>query len=240
MTLFDTYEGTPSPLGLALATRLADPTLLKALSALPDPMDSYVVRIARQDHLLWQSFRELRHTVTSLPSATTPTQARAWVKFYVVCWCSLSDVLACLISEVYDLGIAFKDLDLTMVLRNRHIQATSLPATLGRYSAEIRFSQYAEARNDIVHRGHLDDKDLSNFEGALLWEVLRRQFSLPDGASDEAIVAKLQSILGEKQASLQQHLASTEAMLREMSEALAEAAASHLQGAAFYDGPAVK
>ena len=231
MTLFDTYEGTPSPLGLALVTRLADTALLKALAALPDPMNSYEIRVARQDQILWQSFHELRHTVASLPSVTTPTQARAAIKFYVVSWCSLSDVLACLISEVFDLGIAFRDLDLTMVLRNRHISVTALPAILGRYSSQIRYSQYAEARNDIVHRGNLDDKDLSEFEGALLLEAMRRQFNVPDRASDEVIVSKLQSIMGEKQASLQQHLASTEAMLREMSVVLAEAFSSHPQGA---------
>ena len=119
MTLFDTYEGTPSPLGLALVTRLADTALLKALAALPDPMNSYEIRVARQDQILWQSFHELRHTVASLPSVTTPTQARAAIKFYVVSWCSLSDVLACLISEVFDLGIAFRDLDMLLTSCSR-------------------------------------------------------------------------------------------------------------------------
>lgn len=216
-----------SPIIEALALRLVDPGLLDAVARQPDPLQSYELRVGLQDSRLTEMLRELRTATAHLPTCADLTEARIWVKFYFVTWCSLSDVLAALIAEVFDLGIDSRDLDLTMVLRNRHVRASALPAVLSKYSTAIAYPKYSERRNDIVHRGYLDDNEFLEFDRAAILEAMKRHFHRPSSVTDEAVAAKLGSILTEKKAAYDAHLFSTELMLAEMFVVLSALIATH-------------
>lgn len=231
MTRLDPYDDDSSPLLHAVAGRIVSEPYLKNFATLqvshPDITTSYEFRVCVRDYNLWQTLRELKHAVVSLASASSSTQARISTKFYVISWCSLSDTLAALISEVHDLGIDPRDINLTMVMRNTHVLQSDLPAILDRYASKLQYAKYADLRNQIVHRGHLQDQELLTFEGALQRVLIKRRFGIRDETTDADISAKLASILAAKQRLYQEHLGATTEMLHEMSSQLAATLAAH-------------
>lgn len=231
MTPPDPCDEDSSPLLHAVANRIVSEAYLKNFAALrashPDIVTSYEFRVCICDFNLWQTLQELRHAVVSLTSASTSTQARISTKFYVISWCSLSDTLAALISEVHELGIDPRDINLTMVMRNTHVLQSDLPTILDRYASRLHYAKYADLRNQIVHRGHLEDQDLLTFEGARQRVLINRRFGVRDETTDTDILAKLRSILATKQSLYQEHLGATADMLHEMSTHLAATLAAH-------------
>lgn len=171
---------------------------------------------------------ELRHQIIMLSVIGDFVAIRSHIKLYIITWHTLSDVTADIINEVYDLGIAEKDLNLTMILRNRHIQSGPLPIIFKKYKETVRFDYYAKHRNDIIHRGFLPDDELDAVYGAFItaslqnsseYQALKLQIhSLPIGKNEDVIASRksLEHYLLQKAAELTKHLDSTEEMLVEI------------------------
>src|SRR5258705_5223914 len=66
---------------------------------------------------------ELTHTVDLIQRAHDGTSIRVLAKTYLIGWVTLSDVVAGLLNEVFDLGYAERDVSLSVVLRNKHVRS---------------------------------------------------------------------------------------------------------------------
>jgi hypothetical protein len=81
------------------------------------------------------------------------------LKFYLIAWSTMKDVMAMFINTVLDLGIAEKDVSFGMILRNEKVQKTNIPAICKKHAKPLKISYVDGARNDAVHRGKLMDRD---------------------------------------------------------------------------------
>lgn len=134
--------------------------------------ETYDVRVAR---VLWtfaNLYGELWRLQRMLTTADDLQHIRVILKLYVTSWVTLSDVLANVINEVFELGYAAQDVELTAILRNRHVAETQIPAVIRKHRAALDHAGYARMRNDIVHRGRLEERDLDLLES----EWLQLQF----------------------------------------------------------------
>jgi hypothetical protein len=157
--------------------------------------------------------------ITLLSTQQSYTDAVIGIKFYIISWCTLSDVLAGFVNTVFDLGIDKKDINLTMVLRNKHVSKSQLPYILSKYNSKIRYSHFSKTRNDIVHRGVLDDSELAAIKRHIHRVGLLELFGDPSVAVEQSqIAANLREYLLKKQVELTTHLSDTVAMLEEMIE----------------------
>lgn len=162
---------------------------------------------------------EIRYLIELLPNLETYTPAMIAVKFYIVSWCTLSDVFAKLVNAVFDLGIDDRDIGLMMVFRNEHVKKSGLPEILARYIARIKHDDFSRLRNDIVHRGVLKDPELERISARLthiglleLFETAKAEEELREVGSD------LKACLLRKQTEFTHHLSDTVTMLDEMIE----------------------
>lgn len=99
------------------------------------------------------------HSFTALP-----------IKMYIISWATLTDLIAYLISEVFDLGLPPDRIELGHVLRNRHIASTIIPQMFKQNHTTLRTKEFSKKRNDIVHRSYLDEPVLHALENeSLKW-----------------------------------------------------------------------
>ena len=117
----------------------------------------YEQRVFAACMALFDTNDAIKHALRFLRNAASPQELIVVVKMYVISWSSLSDVLAALINEVYQLGYASQDIELSAVLRNRRVIHTELPPLIRGYAGPLRVSHFSRLRNDIVHRGILRD-----------------------------------------------------------------------------------
>lgn len=82
------------------------------------------------------------------------------LKLYVISWATLLDILAALINKTFDLGFANTDVTYDLILRNKHVQNSELPAMLRKYSGRLDRLNLKHHRNEIVHRGRILDKEI--------------------------------------------------------------------------------
>ena len=75
------------------------------------------------------------------------------VKFYVISWTTLTDMIAALINRVFNLGFADGDVKFDLVLRNKHVQKSQLPTIFEKYKKSLDIKHVKRHRNEIVHRG---------------------------------------------------------------------------------------
>jgi|GEM_PF-5680721 len=228
MTIWKAKEFT---LFNAFVKREMDAVKMGMTSAKQSPNTSNVFKLHnRIDKLIY----ELRHQIEMLSVIDDFVAVRSHLKLYIITWHTLSDVTAGIINEVHDLGIAEKDLNLMMILRNRHIQESSLPKVFKKYKEKIRVDDYAKMRNDIVHRGFLPDDELDDVYGMFNTASLRSspeylalQVKIPTlpKATSKDITASRESLkdyLQRKVNELSKHLDFTEEMLVEVVELLSE------------------
>lgn len=99
------------------------------------------------------------------------------VKFYVISWTTLLDMLAGLVNKVFNLGFADTDVKFDLILRNKHVVTSDLPAIFKKYSKALDMKAVKRHRNEIVHRGRIMDEEVKNFYEAQ--NVLRaKRYSL--------------------------------------------------------------
>jgi hypothetical protein len=110
---------------------------------------------------LTQAVQELVDLIELLQEAHACVHIRLLLKLYHVGWGTLSDMTAILIDEVFDLGNDEKDIDLGRVRKNRHVKSSGIPEVLAKHAKAIEHDRFTQARNDIVHRGWLNDPELN-------------------------------------------------------------------------------
>ena len=120
--------------------------LLSEIERISREMDSVINDFAGKDPLFVKVI-----TVEHLATA---------MKLYVISWSTLLDLLAGLINEVFDLGIAEKDVKLQLVLNNRHVQPSRIPQIMREYEKSSVIKDLKKKRNDLVHRGKIPDADV--------------------------------------------------------------------------------
>jgi len=82
------------------------------------------------------------------------------IKFYIVQWSTLTDMIASLINKTFNLGIAEKDISFGLVTRNQHVQQSDIIDILKNHSKDLEYDLFKKNRNEIVHRGKILDKDV--------------------------------------------------------------------------------
>ncbi|GEM_PF-4369893 len=144
------------------------------------------------------------------------------LKFYIISWCTLSDVTANLISAVFDLGTADQDVTFAAVMRNAHVQTSPVPAILRKHKARVRHDEFRKKRNEIVHRISWADGELGKLEWELMEAVaLGFEDRAKSRAALEAVYVSVDAYRLTKQAELQVHYQDTMVMTGELMQALA-------------------
>lgn len=204
-----------TPLFQALLKHTSDPRRIELLDA--EEGDFYEPRVITQHHRLDLMIAELHYQVSMLTEVDSLVAARSHLKLYIITWCSLSDVTANLINHVHEIGIDEKDFNLTMILRNARIKKTQLPAIFLRHKRAIDYVGYSEKRNDIIHRGVLNETQLREIYGRVVSYSLRKAIGHPT-ASDEPHehFLQLQDYLRTKCNELEVHMDATQALLQDI------------------------
>lgn len=162
---------------------------------------------------------ELWHIIKLLPNIETHAHAVIAAKFYIVTWCTLSDVFAKLVNAVFNLGIDEKDINLMMTFRNEHVKKSDLLKIFNKYKTKIKHDEFKSPRNDIVHRGILRDPELERIGEMLSYIDLLQIFDTTETSKIlEKIKSDLKNYLLQKQAEFKNHLEETLTMLNEMIE----------------------
>lgn len=154
------------------------------------------------------------------------------VKFYVISWTTLLDMLAGLVNKVFNLGFADTDVKFDLILRNKHVVTSDLPAIFKNYSKALDMKAVKHHRNEIVHRGRIMDEEVKNsYEAqnvlhAKRYSLLRSNHISEDEYKKEC--AKQTEILFElalrKKATYEAHYKTTVKMIAEALSSLGQKA----------------
>ncbi|MEA2164310.1 MAG: hypothetical protein QOK37_2437 [Thermoanaerobaculia bacterium] len=167
-------------------------------------------------------FEELEHTVDLLTRVQSFPELSAVLKLYVISWISLSDLLARLLNDTLDLGIAELDVKFDAIIRNEHVRRSGVPEIVKKYAKAIQYNHFRKLRNNIVHRGKLDDIELATiridwFRTAAKANVLRDVEWAANVALTETNVAeRAQALIAKRQAEYREHLGVTFSFLNEI------------------------
>lgn len=127
---------------------------------------------------------EVKSLLKSFPKTADFSYASLQIKMYIVSWCTFTDVTAQLISEVFDLGLPPKGVELNAVLANRHVANAGIPKLFAQRRAALRAEEFSRLRNEVVHRSYLDEPELRAVEQKLNYIILKDLMSvfptLPD------------------------------------------------------------
>jgi Cthe_2314-like HEPN len=209
--------------------RLRAPDVLDRFGRAPN--DAYETRVFSAAAEVTNLFEELTHVIVLIARALTFPELSAVLKLYVISWVSLSDVLASVLNEVYEIGIAEQDLEFGAILRNRRIVSTAIPQIVRKHAKATRFDEFARLRNDIVHRGKLEEPELLAIRTEFLTGIVARmQTYSDDPATKAAAVAaareaadvqnRILELISKKQAEYANHLNATRALLHEVAAVL--------------------
>jgi hypothetical protein len=221
------FRATKAALGIASARRSA-PGILHGWA---------VLDVFAQTIQLEEAYAELQSIVDKITVTDRLADLRLHLKLYIIGWSTLSDVTAVLLNGAFGLGYADQDISFGAILRNRHIQRSSIPAIVGRHASSLQHARYSKLRNDLVHRGILGDTELNDVEArwfARFAENVRNSTAQSeadqDGPADVAVeaanadqntIADLQAFTRSKATELRIHLAATEQFLGEIDAAVA-------------------
>ncbi len=151
------------------------------------------------------------------------------IKFYVVQWSTLTDMMASLINTTFNLGIADKDISFGLVIRNQHVQHSDIIDILKSHSKDIEYDLFNKHRNEIVHRGKILDNDVLDLK--IEWNRLyskKYSFFVGTPISDDeykaesaSLNAKTSEIAASKQSYYRNHYQKTLKAVAEMIVAMA-------------------
>jgi hypothetical protein len=195
------------------------------------PTTAYEIRVFMASAELKNLFEELFYVIALIPKAISFPELTAVLKLYIISWVSLSDVLASVLNEVYDLGIDEQDIEFGSILRNAHIVASEIPAIVKKHAKSTRHGEFARLRNNIIHRGKLNDDALLSIHTDFLRGIINRVGGFTDdeavkaaatqAAREEARVEeRVRQLMEAKQIEYRQHLDDTKALLQEIARVL--------------------
>jgi len=150
------------------------------------------------------------------------------VKFYVISWTTLLDMLAALISKVFNLGFADSDVKFGLILRNKHVLNSDLPAIFKKYSKALDITALKRHRNEIVHRGKIMDEEVKshykakNILDAERYSLLRSAHISEEEYKKESArqIEVLFDLASRKKATYEAHYKTTLEMIAEVLDSL--------------------
>jgi hypothetical protein len=144
-------------------------------------------------------------------------------KLYIISWWTLSDLIAGLINKVFDLGLADEDVKFTVVMRNKHVMKSDLPAIIKKYTKPLQIPRLRKQRDDIVHRGKIIDEEIENVYRA--WATLQAENDRQGGKGHNQMIARqideFTEIALRKRATYEAHYLGTVNMVHEILGSLA-------------------
>lgn len=190
---------------------------------------------------LSETFEELERVVERLSATDFIPDLKLLLKLYVVGWSTLSDLVAGLLNDAFDLGYGDQDISMTALLRNAHIRVTAIPNLVRRHSNSLQHARFSKLRNDLVHRGQLRDEALvglqSRWSDRVTQHVLAAVVAAPSDAAGDAqakvdnavavanrdpqTALDIREFAAAKVAELRSHLDATTAFLNELDDTLA-------------------
>jgi hypothetical protein len=206
--------------------------------------NGYEMRVHARSFDLVAAFEELEHLVELLGRTRSFQEISLLIKLYIIGWITLSDILANIINEVFDLGYAEQDIQFGVIMRNRNVRGSSLPQVVKTHAKAIQYKKFVRLRNDNVHRGKLEDAELADVRGAVLSAVVMKTIRVDqsdtaavEAATREASIeigasGKMQDLLTQKKSQFAEHLMSTRYMLAELAPSLLERISVQPQGTA--------
>jgi len=82
------------------------------------------------------------------------------LKYYLISWSTLRELTLYTISCVLELGLAERDVNYDLLLRNKHFKNTKLPEIFEKHKKILNIRKTSNNRNKVIHEGMLDDNDL--------------------------------------------------------------------------------
>jgi hypothetical protein len=210
-----------SPLTEPFLLMLKDPA--KAALFKAHNFDSYEGRIWLVLNRLNSLDEELRHLLKELTTPEFPVHTSVLIKMYHITIDTMSDVFAWFISEVFDLGYDAKQITMGEILKNRHVQASGVAQVFRGNFASLRKAQFDRTRNDIVHRGLLDEKQLHECDWLMTTIIADNMESgRPLDAGMDVLATKLNAFRIAKQSELSAHYDMVMKALNEVMSRLAD------------------
>ena len=154
------------------------------------------------------------------------------IKFYVIAWSTMLDLAASLVSKVFNLGISEKDINIDLILRNKHVQKTEVFTILKSYTKQSDYDLFRHHRNEIIHRGKIIDDEVVQLQNERN-HLFSKRFSLlnTEPISDEEfqkeneqLTAKIRDLASSKQTSYKAHYARMAKILSDLMAPLAHKA----------------
>lgn len=149
--LLDTDE-SPKDVAMVMAQRMGSKHFLSILETMTEMDRLYAEMRAVLDEFTGRSdflFRIL--TIEHLATA---------LKLYVISWHTMLDLLARLVSSVFNLGIADRDISVRLILNNDHVRSSRIPDILREFKTGLPIEDLGKRRNDAVHRGRIPDREV--------------------------------------------------------------------------------
>ncbi len=137
---------------LMFAQRLGSKYFIAILQTLPE-----IDRVEREMRAV---LKEFTGRSSFLGRLLTIEHLAAAMKLYVISWATLLDSLARLVSLVFNLGIADRDIRVRLVLENSHVKSSRVPEIWQQYEKTLLIKGLRGKRNDAVHRGRIPDEDV--------------------------------------------------------------------------------
>jgi hypothetical protein len=190
--------------------------------------NAYEIRVLRDCNRLATVFEELEHLLNLMGRSRTFQEVRAAIKMYLISWATVWDATANVINEVMQLGVDRRRVSWNVVLEQAPVQRTEIPALAAKHASTLRRQHFVDRRNDIVHRGWLEDSDYDELFGDWLFAVGMASIHHPgntdsavrQAAEDSNIQARIGDLVKNKQAQLREHLTATFAALEELGPVL--------------------
>lgn len=135
----------------------------------------YLDNIVKELFCIDNIFQYLRHILGRIKKEKDFYALQLDIINYVIIWCSVNDVLMRAISEIYDLGIHEKDINYTLLERNKHVpkEIFKILKTDGK---KVYYNKIVGLRNEIIHHGEYGINELCKILGILSVEEVSSQY----------------------------------------------------------------
>lgn len=175
--------------------------------------------------------REIRTVLQTFPKQTTYVHASIAIKFYLIACSTLLDLLLLLISETLDLGMKPQKVRLDVILKNSIVKDSRIPDVFAKYRSLLSQSKLKDIRNDIVHRGFLDDVNLreitAKLDDAIANDIMSSKN--PDQSAYSTHADLIGSYMKKKKRRFSSHYQQTEVFVFELMNVLAETFGEKIQ-----------
>jgi len=136
-----------------------------------------IAAIASLHEEICSTLDEIQGRQSFILRIATLEQLTVSIKYFVIAWSTMLDLLAQYINTIFDLGLEGRDASLWIVLRNKHVVQSSVGATIAEYTKSSSFIRMKRQRNAIVHSGKILDQEVEDLQ-AKMNRLLGNQYSI--------------------------------------------------------------